>query len=82
MTDGPIRPLTDAEQRVAKLIGRGFDIPEVARRLESAPSTVRSHVNTIALKIPNPDGLGPYRLVMLWASHQQWAEDRDLPRSA
>lgn len=84
----PVRPLTDAQAKVAELVGRGFDAPEVARRLHIETSTVRSHVNTIALLLPNPDRLGAYRLVMLWAAHNRWIAEYHatdappLPKSA
>lgn len=75
MSAGPFRPLTDQQARVADLVGRGLDAPEVGKRLGIEPSTVRAHVNTIALLLPNPDGLGAYRLVMLWAAHERWVRE-------
>jgi len=83
--NAPRRPLTDQQRIVAELVGRGLDAPDVARRLGIRPSTVRSHVNAIALLLPNPDHLGAYRLVMLWAAHERWMRDchpnpPDVPR--
>lgn len=73
---GPIRPLSEAQRRVTTLIGHGHDAAEVARRLGLQPKTVRSHVETIAAMIPNPDAIPPYRLVMLWAAHERWDAER------
>lgn len=80
---GPIRPLSPAQQRVADLVARGFDVPDIAKALKLETSTVRSHVQTIAYLLPNPDRIGPYRLVMLWAAHELWlANYHDRPQSA
>lgn len=77
---GPVRPLTEAQARIASEVGRGFDAKEVAKRLGIETSTVRTHVNTIALLLPNPDRLGPYRLVMLWAAHERWVIEHHPPQ--
>lgn len=70
--NGPIRPLTEAQQRVANLIAKGYDAHRVASELHVETCTVRAHVVAIANLIPNPDDIAPYRLVMLWAAHHRW----------
>lgn len=77
--NGPIRPLTDAQQRVADLIGKGYDAQRVGAHLHIETTTVRSHVAAIANLIPNPDDIAPYRLVMLWAAHRQWLSAHQEP---
>jgi DNA-binding NarL/FixJ family response regulator len=74
--DGPSRPLTPTELRVARLVSIGYDRPRMASLLGMAESTVGCHVCNIAAKLPNPDGLKPYTLVLLWAAHQRWLEER------
>lgn len=77
------RPLTDQQRKVAELVGRGLDAPDVAKRLGVSTSTVRAHVISIAYLLPNPDHLGAYRLVMLWAAHERWLrEHQHHPKTA
>lgn len=44
-------PLTPREQDVLKAISQGFSVPEAARRLEVAPSTVAAHIKSIYSKL-------------------------------
>lgn len=78
----PIRPLTPMQAKVAALVGRGRSTTRIARELEIDPSTVRSHVQSIAILLPNPDELTAYRLVMLWAAQQRWEAEREEKKSA
>src|SRR5262245_12951128 len=51
--DGPklVEPLTPREQDVLKAISQGYSVPETARRLEVAPSTVAAHIKSIYGKL-------------------------------
>jgi DNA-binding NarL/FixJ family response regulator len=51
--DGPplLEALTAREQAVLKAISQGFSVPEAARQLGVAPSTVASHVKSIYGKL-------------------------------
>jgi DNA-binding NarL/FixJ family response regulator len=51
--DGPklIEPLTPREQDVLKAISQGYSVPETARRLDVAPSTVAAHIKSIYGKL-------------------------------
>lgn len=44
-------PLTPREQDVLKAISQGFSVPEAARRLQVAPSTVAAHIKSIYGKL-------------------------------
>lgn len=78
MTDTAlIRPLTPAEHRVCRLVSLGYDYARIGALLGIEESTAAVHVYHVALKLPNPDGLKPYTLVLLWAAHQRWREERD-----
>lgn len=44
-------PLTPREQDVLKAISQGFSVPEAARRLQVAPSTVAAHIKSIYSKL-------------------------------
>lgn len=80
---GPARPLTPTEARIARLVGIGYDYARVASLLGLRPATVAVYVVRIAGKLPNPDDLKPQTLVLLWAAHERWCEDRrERPDSA
>lgn len=65
----PIRPLSEREREVARLVGRGLSYREIAVKLNVAERTARQHVASIATKLPPPAGaITPYRRVMLWAA--------------
>lgn len=64
------RKLTPTQSRVALLIGRGLTYVQAAAALGVASSTVKAHVQAIALKLDNPDSLSPKSLVSLWAVQQ------------
>lgn len=76
---GPWKPLTPQQDAVAWLVAIGLGAKEIAGRLHMETSTVRSHIKTIADLIPNPDGIGAYRLVMLWAAHRLWLAEYHTP---
>lgn len=44
-------PLTPREQDVLKAISQGYSVPEAARRLQVAPSTVAAHIKSIYSKL-------------------------------
>jgi len=46
-----LEPLTPREQDVLKAISQGYSVPEAARRLEVAPSTVAAHIKSIYGKL-------------------------------
>lgn len=69
--------LTPAEDQVARLVAHGYDYPRIAITLAVSPRTIAVHVHRIAAKLPNPDGLKPYTLVLLWAAHQRWLTERE-----
>lgn len=62
----PLKPLTEAEARVADLIARGWSYKAIAGRLNTKPSTIYHHVEAIAGKLPDDD-LAPKERVMIWA---------------
>ena len=51
----PLPQLTEREHEVLDLLARGFDNPEVARRLGISGKTVRNHVSTVIMKLQVPD---------------------------
>ena len=77
MTERAPPPLTPTEQKVARLVSLGCDYRTIGERLDMDERTAASHVYHIAQKLPNPDGLKPYTLVLLWSAHQRWLEERD-----
>jgi DNA-binding NarL/FixJ family response regulator len=44
-------PLTPREQDVLRAISQGFSVPEAARQLQVAPSTVAAHIKSIYGKL-------------------------------
>lgn len=46
-----LEPLTPREQDVLRAISQGYSVPETARRLEVAPSTVAAHIKSIYGKL-------------------------------
>lgn len=62
----PYKPLTDAEERVADLIARGWSYKAVGDRLHTTSRTIEHHVEAIASKLPD-DGLAPKERVLIWA---------------
>lgn len=67
-----MKPLTEREEQVAALLGRGWAYKRIAAELRMSPDTVSVHVESIATKLPNPDELAAGTLVMLWAAHRIW----------
>lgn len=80
MIPAPHKPLTPTELKVARLVSMGCDYATIGLRLGMDRRTAAVHVYHIADKLPNPDGLKPYVLVLLTFAHQRWLEDR--PRVA
>lgn len=72
-----MKPLTTRQDQVARLLGKGWAYKRIAVSLSIDERTVKMHVEDIALRLPNPDGLAAGTLVMLWAAHRIWLEDRD-----
>lgn len=66
------RALTPTQERVAERMGRGLSYAQAAEDLGVAPSTVKAHVQCIAMKLDNPESLPPKSLVSLWAARQEW----------
>ena len=60
--------LTPRQRDVARLLALGLRPAQVARRLNVSVLTVQSHAIAVALKIPNPYGAPPSRLVAVWAA--------------
>lgn len=71
-SESPLRPLTSGELRVAELVGEGMAYKAIGAALGMEPETARRHVLNIAAKLPNPDGLKPYTLVLLEFAHRKW----------
>lgn len=46
-----LEPLTPREQDVLRAVSQGFSVPETARRLDVAPSTVAAHIKSIYGKL-------------------------------
>jgi hypothetical protein len=75
--DGPIRPLTPMQCKVSRLVSMGYDYDRIGQLLNISPKTASVYVCAIASLLPNPDGLKPYTLVLLWSAHQRWVEERE-----
>ncbi len=72
---GPIRPLTARQRQVAHLAGSGLTCPQIAATLTNdghriSTGRVYNIVKEIADMLPNPNGMGPLRLVARWAARQ------------
>jgi len=64
--------MTPRQRQVAALVAEGKTYRQVGDALGMATRTVKYHVATIALHLPNPDNLPAKLLVTLWAAHKQW----------
>jgi hypothetical protein len=71
------RPLTPTEHKVARLVSMGYDYSRIGELLDMSESTAGVHVCNIAQKIPNPDGLKPFTLVLLTFAFVRWLEERE-----
>lgn len=60
--------LTPRQRDTARLLALGLRPAQVAKRLHVSVLTVQSHAHAIALKLPNPYGAPPSRLVAVWAA--------------
>ncbi len=74
-----MKPLTAAEYRVAELVAQGYEPKRIAAALRLSRKTVDVHVQNIARKLPNPEGLKPYTLVLLEFAHRKWLDLRPSP---
>lgn len=63
---------TATELEVGECRGKGWKCPRIAEWLGMAPATVQSHINRMALKIPNDDDLEPMELVLIYFAHREW----------
>ncbi|HEY9515083.1 MAG TPA: LuxR C-terminal-related transcriptional regulator [Gemmatimonadaceae bacterium] len=63
---GPVRPLTARQVEVVRALARGLSYRGVGEELGMAESTVRAHVNAVAMLLPNPAELPAGSLVKLW----------------
>lgn len=76
----PFRRLTERERQVAEEIcrrnarGRFQTMEEVAKRLGMRTATAKSHLRTLALRLPNPHGLPAQRLVRSFESVMRSAD--------
>jgi DNA-binding NarL/FixJ family response regulator len=62
------RPLTPAQERVAKVVATGKSYREIGRILNLSARTVETYVHRIDDLIDRDDeGSTPYRRVFLWA---------------
>jgi DNA-binding NarL/FixJ family response regulator len=75
--DRPIRPLTPTQLKVARLVSMGYDYARIGELLNIEAKTASVYVCAIADLLPNPEGLKPYTLVLLWSAHQRWLEERE-----
>lgn len=71
----PVRPLTPTQQKVARLVSMGYDYARIGELLNIETKTASVYVYAIADLLPNPDGLKPYTLVLLWSAHERWLEE-------
>lgn len=83
MTIEPWKPLTPTEHRVSRLVSIGYPYARIAELLGiPTASTVRVHVYHIAAKLPNPDNLSPYTLVLLWSAERRFLEQHSTKENA
>ena len=59
--------LTDRQAQVVAAIRRGQGYGDIARELGITRRAVVDHIDRLARKIPNPDGLRPYLVVFEWS---------------
>lgn len=57
---------TARQREMFPYFARGWDSRRIAERFGVSWRTVEAAVNTIAAKIPNPDGIKPKALVTIW----------------
>lgn len=69
---------TVVELEIAELAGRGFGYWRIATLSRRKPRGVRQIINTIALKLDNPDDLPPLTLVQLWGAHRIWLRSQQV----
>jgi len=62
--------MTPRQRQVAALVAEGKTYRQVGDALGMATSTVKCHVASIAMHLPNPHNLPAKRLVTVWAAHQ------------
>jgi DNA-binding NarL/FixJ family response regulator len=69
-------PLTTRQLEITEGIRRNLSYREIGAELRISEHTVRAHVRTIALLLPNPDDLEPRVVIQLWARHRHWIAQR------
>lgn len=67
VASAPMRPLTRTEKSIADFVGRGFTDAQIAAVMNISSRTVETHIEHIAMKLPNPDMRTRKRLVAEWA---------------
>jgi hypothetical protein len=72
MADDPKPAFSPVETEIAMLAGKGYGHFRIAACLRRSPGGIRQTVNTMALKLPNPDELPPLTLIQLWGAHRIW----------
>lgn len=76
MTDGPSKPLTAVERMVCDCVARGWGYAKIAEQCQISIKTAYVHVQNIADKLPENDGVKPYHTVFLWLQHRNWLVQR------
>jgi DNA-binding CsgD family transcriptional regulator len=52
----PLRPFTDAQERIAELLADGLTAPAIAVRLQISYHTVRTQIRAMARVLPGEEG--------------------------
>ena len=78
-SDEPLIPLDYREEQIAMLLGRGWSYKRISQEVGLQRCTIAAYVGSAADKLPNPDGLTPQMVVVLWAAHRRWRQERDRP---
>lgn len=91
-TDGPRKPLSEAQQRIANGIRRNLSYEEIAAELSKqlgrpySHHTVRQHVRQMAFLFDHPEDMAPRMMIYVWMKHEEWTaeqkERQKLDRSA
>lgn len=66
MSPGPCRELTSRQEQIAVLVAQGLTAKQIAARMNTETSTVRSQIAVIARMMPNPENVPAARLIMRW----------------
>ena len=71
-SDGPRKPLTAQQRRIADGIHRELSYEEIGKELNISPHTVRQHVRAMALLFDEPACLPPRMRILMWVRHHHW----------